>query len=58
MQDMYYETVPKSLFLHLPQVAMATVRVATHSGVGVTVYVVEGEPLFFEEEGRIYPTGT
>ena len=33
-------------------------RIMTHSGQNVTVYCLNGEPIFFEIEKRVIPTGT
>ena len=33
-------------------------RIMTHSGQNVTVYCLSGEPMFFEIEKRVIPTGT
>ena len=37
---------------------MATIQVLTHSGASVTVYSVDNEPFFCEDDSGLYPTGT
>jgi len=37
--------------------AVQTVRVMTHSEQTVSIYVVEGEPLFVDNDGFVFPTG-
>ena len=36
---------------------ISVMRVMTHSGQNVTVFCLDGEPIFFEVEKRIFPTG-
>ena len=37
--------------------SMSTISIIAHSGSTAVVYVVEGEPLVFEVESVLYPTG-
>ena len=39
------------------KVAVQTVKLVTHSGETVLVYVVDGEPLFVDNDGFVFPTG-
>ena len=36
---------------------MTVTRIVTHSGQNITFYSVNGEPVFFESEKKILPTG-
>ena len=33
-------------------------RIMTHSGQNITVFCLNGEPIFFEVERKVIPTGT
>ena len=39
------------------KMAVQTVRLVTHSEQVVSVYVVDGEPLFVDSDGFVFPTG-
>ena len=39
------------------QCTLTTTRLVTHAESTVAVYVVDGEPLFFNDDGTLYPTG-
>ena len=39
------------------KMAVQTVRLVTHSEQVVSVYVVNGEPLFVDSDGFVFPTG-
>ena len=49
-QDMLDQVLPG-------KAPMSTINVIAHSGSTATVYVVEGEPLVFELESVLHPTG-
>ena len=49
-QDMLDQVLPG-------KASMSTINVIAHSGSTATVYVVEGEPLVFELESVLHPTG-
>ena len=36
---------------------ISVMRVMTHSGQNITVFCLSGEPIFFEVEKRVIPTG-
>ena len=48
---------PASERLLPPKCSLVTARLVTHGGDTVTVFMVDGEPLFFDDDGTIFPTG-
>lgn len=50
-QEMLSEIIPN-------KEDMTVMRIMSHSGQNVTVYCLSGEPVFYEIERRIFPTGT
>ena len=48
---------PASEQLVPPKCSLVTARLVTHGGSTVAVFMVDGEPLFFDDDGTIFPTG-
>lgn len=36
---------------------MTVMKIMTHSGQNVTAYILNGAPIFFQVEAKLYPTG-
>jgi predicted ribosome-associated RNA-binding protein Tma20 len=37
---------------------MSVMKIMTHSGANVTAYTLNGSPIFFQVETKLYPTGS
>ena len=48
---------PTSEQLLSSKCSLTSTRLVTHAESTVTVYVIDGEPLFFDDDGTLFPTG-
>ena len=48
---------PDSGQLLSPKCTLTATRLVTHAGSTVAIYMVDGEPLFFNDDGTLFPTG-